>query len=138
MSSDNKTTKYSIPDDHWDDDNDEEESESAAADAAAESRTTVRSQTVEVVWEAEPRDLKYRVHIAHGENEWEPMASHARRAHRIDGSNQWDPYGEVDWADLPMPVREAVAERVAGVESPAALAPQTRIVNPEAGRGGEA
>jgi len=118
-------TKYGhlISDEHWESDEDASQDEDPP-------RAEVRSQTVEVLWRSDP-DLKYRVHISHGDHRWAPVASHARRAHRLAESNQFDPMGDVDWTDLPIPVRERVAEVIAGVDEREDLNPGCRIVNTE-------
>lgn len=123
-------TKYGnrIPDGHWEQDDDEEDGES---DTDSQQRTTVDSQIVDVIWRTDPRDLRFDVHVSHGDHRWSPVASFASRYHRIAESNQWDPMGEVDWVDLPVPVRRRVADVVAGVDSHEELDPETRIINPD-------
>ena len=105
-------TKYGdqIPDDHWDEDDEAVQEEQQAV---------TDSQIVEVLYRTDPRDLRFRVHVD--------------RAHRIAESNQFDPHGRVDWADMPVPVRERVAEVVDGVNHHSELNPGTRIINPEEG-----
>jgi len=124
-------TKYGdrIPDGHWEDEDDHQ------TDSPSPQRATVETQTVEVTWRTDPRDLRYRVHVSHGDHRWCPVASFAGRAHRLAESNQWDPMGRVDWADLPLPVRKRVATVVAGVDDHQELDPETRIIDPDGGDG---
>jgi len=131
MSDTERSTKYGdrIPDDHWqEDDEDKEES-----DSDGQQRAEVTAQTVDVIWETEPRDLRFTVHITHGDQRWMPVATFAGRDHRLAESNQWDPMGRVDWADLPEPVRRRVTKVVAGVDDHEELDPGTRIIDPEDG-----
>jgi len=120
-------TKYGdqIPEGHWTDD------ESEATEDETHYRATVETQTVEVTWRTDPRDLRFRVHVSHGDHRWCPVASFAGRAHRLAESNQWDPMGRIDWADLPLPVQKRVATVVAGVDHHQELDPETRLIDPD-------
>lgn len=121
----NTNTKYSVPDDHWEENNDEE----SAGDAEdVGDRAQARKQTVEVLYQAERRQ-QYRVHISHGEHRWEPIATYGER-HRWKG-NYFSKVEDVDWPDLPMQVREQVAAVVAGVSTPSELDPEFRIIDPD-------
>jgi len=92
----------------------------------------VESQRVTVTFRRpDDRDLQYCVHVDHSEHDWSPLASFARRSHRLAESTQWDPMGEVDWVDLPVRVRQAVADAVAGVEERGELDPGFRVIDTE-------
>jgi hypothetical protein len=118
-------TKYGdlIPDSHWDDTDEGEPVDTSDNTSKAD----VESQTVELLWDADP-EIRYRVHIIHGDVRWAPVASHASRAHRLAESRQFDPMGRVDWADLPVPVQERVSDIVAGVDDREQLDPEVRLV----------
>lgn len=139
MSNSNTDTKYNIPDGHWNDsssepaadDTDEDDNEDEGA------RVSLESQTVDVRHEEANRLVRYRVRVQHGRRDRFPLATHARREHQLAESGQWDLDGDVDWADVPVPVRQTVADVVSGVDSRADLDPGFRIFD-DAEDGGRA
>lgn len=119
-------TKYSVPDDHWDD----------SDDSTAEfSPVHVDSHTVDVIHTTDPNESmgygrdRYSAHVTHGDDG--PTVLYFTK-HRWKG-NYWREHLELDWRDTPGVVRRQVADVVAcdGVDD---LDPGHRLID----EGGEA
>jgi len=131
---DDNDTKYNIPGGHWTDSSSERASDDTDEDKNDdEARVSLESQTVDVRHEEANRLVRYRVRVQHGRRDRFPLATHARREHQLAESGQWDLDGDVDWADIPVPVRQTVADVVSGVDSRADLDPGFRIFDDEEG-----
>lgn len=98
-------------------------------DTDTDPEATLDHQVVVVThYGATDRTLRYRVVVGHGDHDWCPIATHARRAHQLAESTQYDPMGTVEWAALPRVVKDHVADVVADVDAPADLAPTAQEV----------
>lgn len=119
-------TKYSVPDDHWDEDQQDDERDSQHA--------RVKAHDVEVVLTTDPdADMGY------GREKWTARLQHDDGdvyclyavEHRWKG-NYWRDVTRWDWCDVPAPVRARVAA-VVDCDGPDDLEPGVRVI----GEGGE-
>lgn len=121
------TTKYSVDDDYW--------TREESTPAKKGRPTTVESHTVDVILTIDPtKDMgygrkKYTVHIFHT-NADSPVALYAMQ-HRWKG-NFWQKHKQIDWCDVPLPVKCRVEQIVAcnGIDD---LDPGHRLIG-EGGR----
>ncbi len=119
-------TKYSVPDDHWEDEDD--------GPVESNAPTSIESHTVDVILTTDPTEdmgygrKKFTAHIAHKDDG--PVVLYFTR-HRWKG-NFWRDIEELDWRDVPGSVKRQVAAVVAcdGVDD---LDPGHRLVE-EGGR----
>lgn len=122
---DGQSTKYSVPDGHWDEDDVQEENDAHPTDY-------IKSHTVDVYAddEPDPKDnygrTKYTAHITYRDGE--PSALYVV-SHRWKG-NFWRDIKDLDWRETPSEVKRRVASVVAcdGVDD---LDPGVRLIEEE-------
>jgi hypothetical protein len=92
------------------------------ADPETDKRPTVADHDLEVHWDDGTEvGQRYTVHIAHG-HEWCPIAALCWQMNHK--GSYWRRGQQTRWESLPVPVRQRVAQAVAGVEGREELDPE--------------